>query len=933
MPSQDMIYRIMATDAGAAAAFTGLSQKARLAATATQDLTAASLRAADAEKFAADAAVRAADLRIQASKALQVAKDREIAGDKEGAVAAREAADGLKLQASAAAATSRELNASAVAAGRQAAAIETARAETGLHATSLRGLIGETSGLTSAMERVPTPVTVVAGAVGKLAVGVGGLAAVVGAYSLDQAVKFQSAMAHLHTQAGVSNKGVAAFSAGVLKMAGVVASSPTTLADAAYHIASVGKNSLSTAQQLRVLKMAAEGAKVGNADLTDETNALDAAVVSHIKGVKNYSQAMGILNATVGAGDMTTQNLADALGTNLLPAAKEAGLSLKDVGAALAVLGDGNQRGATAATRFTHAIQLMQTPSNAAAAALKTIGISSDRLGNDLRSGGLPKALGDLKAHLKDSGLTATQQAQVISKAFGGSRTAGSIDLLLQQLDRLKGKEGDVGKGGAGFASSWHGYTKTFGYDLDSAKAGVEALAISLGTKLLPDATKAMHWIATKGVADLDKLGKWFEAHKTQIEEWGKVALGVFKLLTAAFTGTFHIFAAVVDVFEGKWGAAWGNLKAIANGYLSALKDIFGHFTHEAGTFLLHAGENIIGGLVSGIESKFGDVKNSLGSLTHKIIGWKGPPEFDKVMLTPAGEAIINGLVKGMKSKEAAVKAISHQLSHGLIDGWTGESAKIKDAFSTPIQDAMSQLTSELEKNASRQQDVLKKMEASYRSLGAARKSAIGALKASIVGSTDISNVLGLTKDVTSTSTDFSGDSSATSTNTNTVNYTGNIGQSLKKSAGLARTEAKDLAILRHMHLSQALIEQIGAESPADAITLAQQIISGQAGSISSLNHSESVIQKAARSSARTVVESPHEKAQLAAAKENVKLARDFLEQIRHLNRTTERIAAKDVAGHTTFVLHGKSFDMTNVHDMRRLVAELKKLGFTASVG
>jgi hypothetical protein len=117
---------------------------------------------------------------------------------------------------------------------------------------------------------------------------------------------------------------------------------------------------------LKVLRVAAEGARVGNANLTDVTNALDAAIVSGISGVQNYKQGMGALNAIVGAGDMKMQDLADALGTGLLAPMKTYGLTLKDVGGALAVFGDNNIRGQDAATKLTSAVRIMAAPSAAA---------------------------------------------------------------------------------------------------------------------------------------------------------------------------------------------------------------------------------------------------------------------------------------------------------------------------------------------------------------------------------------------------------------------------------------------------------------------------------------------------------------------------------------------------------------------------------------
>ena len=111
-----------------------------------------------------------------------------------------------------------------------------------------------------------------------------------------------------------------------------------------------------------LLRIASEGARVGGSDLVDTTNALDAVIASGIGGVKNYSQAMGALNAIVGSGDMTMQDLVDAMGTGLMAVAKSYGQTLPEIGAALATFGDNNIRGAKAATDLRMAMQAMQAP-------------------------------------------------------------------------------------------------------------------------------------------------------------------------------------------------------------------------------------------------------------------------------------------------------------------------------------------------------------------------------------------------------------------------------------------------------------------------------------------------------------------------------------------------------------------------------------------
>ena len=314
--------------------------------------------------------------------------------------------------------------------------------------------------------------------------GVGLLAVAVGlGVAAKQASDFQASMRLIQTQAGASAQEVDAMSAAVLGLSGKVGTSPEELAAGLYHLESAGFRGQ---KALEALTIAAEGAKVGHANLEDVTNALDAVLVAGVPEAKNMAGAMGELNAIVGAGDMRMQDLADAMGTGILASAKTFGLGLKDVGSALAVMGDNNIRGSDAATKLRMSISLMGATTDKAATALKKIGIGPTQLAKDMRSGGLVKALQDLQDHLKGSGKTATEQARILSQAFGGGKSAGTIMLLLQQLDRLKSKEEEIGKGATGFKDAWQNTTKNFAFQWDTVKAALEAAAIKVGTKLLP---------------------------------------------------------------------------------------------------------------------------------------------------------------------------------------------------------------------------------------------------------------------------------------------------------------------------------------------------------------------------------------------------------------------------------------------------------------
>jgi TP901 family phage tail tape measure protein len=370
---------------------------------------------------------------------------------------------------------------------------------------------------------------------------IAGVAVAVGAVKM--AGDFQASMLRIQTQANGSRQEVARLSKGVLAMAGQVAETPRTLADAAYHIASIGQGSLTTAQQLRVLRIATEGAKIGGADLVDVTNALDAAIVSHIHGVKNYSQAMGVLNATVGAGDMSMQDLADAFGP-LGAVLKGYNVTIRQAGAALATFGDNNIRGADAGTALRMAVQSLAVPVATGKKQLEDWGIKAGNLSKQLQRGGLTSALDTLMRKMRENGVTAKTQGDVLTQMFG-KRAGVGLSVLMGQLDRFHTKLHEVGKGATGFGSSWKAYTKSFGYAWDSAKASAEALMIQLGTKLLPVATKVMNWISTTAIPALSKFGEWLKKNAAWTKPLG-IALGV--LAVALETGPI---GAVIELAVG----------------------------------------------------------------------------------------------------------------------------------------------------------------------------------------------------------------------------------------------------------------------------------------------------------------------------------------------------------------------------------------------
>ena len=352
--------------------------------------------------------------------------------------------------------------------------------------------------------------------------GVGGVLGLAGALtkSVTGAKDFSQAMELLHTQAGATQAEVDSMRGALLDLAPSLGTTPEILAAGLYHIESAG---LRGAKALDILKIAAEGAKTGNADLESTTNALIAANQSGIKGVEDMGAAMGTLNGIVGAGNMRMQDLTDAFTTGVLSSAKNFGVSIQSVGAALATLTDQGQPAIDSATRINSAMRLMAAPTPKAINLLKSIGLEAGTLATDMRSpGGITSAISDLREHLDKSGLSLSEQAALLANAFGGKQS-GAILSLVGNVELLQQKTEAVAKGASTFGEAWAKTQEEAAFKFAKFQATMDATFIRIGNVLLPTVTEA-----------LAGVGDWVTTHQKNITDFvagavnlGKSAVGV----------------------------------------------------------------------------------------------------------------------------------------------------------------------------------------------------------------------------------------------------------------------------------------------------------------------------------------------------------------------------------------------------------------------
>ncbi|WP_265560941.1 phage tail tape measure protein [Streptomyces hygroscopicus] len=354
-----------------------------------------------------------------------------------------------------------------------------------------------------------------------------GAADLIGVAAVKMAADFQSQMTRVETGAGELKKNMGLVSDGVLKMAGQVGQSTSSLTAGLYTVESAGYHG---ADALNVLRNAAMGAKVGAADLGTVTDAVTTALNAYKLGAGQAAEVTNALIATESEGKTNMEALAGSLST-VLPTAAAAKVGLNEVLGAMATMTAQGTPAADAATYLRQTIGQLSNPSGKAAQEMKSLGLSAVQVGQELGTKGLAATLQTLTdaitKHMGPAGTVLIQHLQKAAKnttdfqkvlanlapaqqtyvgalatMVGGTKSMqAALELTGPHMkDFIKNTDGiaeHVKKGGKQI-EGWDAVQATFNQKLAEAKYGLQALAIQMGTKLLPVASSVVSVIGTK---------------------------------------------------------------------------------------------------------------------------------------------------------------------------------------------------------------------------------------------------------------------------------------------------------------------------------------------------------------------------------------------------------------------------------------------------
>lgn len=363
-------------------------------------------------------------------------------------------------------------------------------------------------------------------------------------------IQFSDQINQIGTQAGASEVQVARYRDAIMEYAASGASSegPEALADSMFRVVSGG---FEGAEAIDVMRKSEELATVGRANLEASTLALVGAVNTGIEGTEDLDEAIGTLNATVGAGSLRMEDLASAMGTGVLGQLAPLGISLRDVGAALGVLTGQGMPANQASTRLVSAMAQLTSVTPDAASALEALGLGEKTLARQMQREGMLPAIETLRDRLAE--LDDVDRNKAIMDIFG-RRSAGAIIPLINNFDKLNRTWRQIGEEALTFDEALESVNAEPATNLQQAMAQLRTVLIAIGDEIMPKVVPLLVDLAA-GVRD---AFTWFTELPDPVQ---KVAIGL--VIAAAALGPMIFLLGVMASSIGSIIALAGAIRGL----------------------------------------------------------------------------------------------------------------------------------------------------------------------------------------------------------------------------------------------------------------------------------------------------------------------------------------------------------------------------------
>ncbi len=417
-----------------------------------------------------------------------------------------------------------------------------------------------------------------------LGLGVAVAAALLGAVSA--AASFETQMRNVASLGGVTDSSFKQMSASVLDLSRTLPQSATDLAKGLYDIASSG---FQGAEGLEVLEASAKAASAGLATTAEAAKAVTAVLNAYGLESSDAARVSDILFQTVNLGVVSFSELTGVIG-DVVGSAAAAGVSIDQVGAAIATMTLSGVTASEAGTSLNRVLQSFIKPSDEMALALHSIGYESG------------------VSALKQDGLRGVMEKLRIA-------TGGNVEVTVALFDEIRAARGalalmaDEGRNYArvvdGMTQATEGagatqrafaeQSKALSFQLKQAKNEIMALVIEGATPLLGFLKDGISGLREMAQAAGPGLGRALQMLQPFFA--GLVAVGgdLFTIIS----GLVKAFGPLAGILAGLVGA--GVLTALG-GLASALSAITGFLAdHPAlvGTLAAAYGVSLVPALIA----------------------------------------------------------------------------------------------------------------------------------------------------------------------------------------------------------------------------------------------------------------------------------------------------------------------------------------------
>jgi TP901 family phage tail tape measure protein len=394
--------------------------------------------------------------------------------------------------------------------------------------------------------------------------------AAAGVASIKLAVDFETSMSRIQGLVGASQEQVAGWRDDILGLAGELPQAPRELAEALYFVTSSG---IDASNAMDVVEKSARAAAAGLGETKTVADAVTSAINAYGAEAISAEEATDVLTATVREGKGEADELAGAIGRVIAPA-QALGIEFHEVGGAMSSLTLLGLDASEAATGLRGIISSLIKPSDKARGTFEDLGLSVDKMREDVAKKGLLDTLISLRERIGDN-------KDAIGALFPNVRALNAFLILTgenaeQNTDIFAELADATGATDAAFEAASH----TLGFRFQAAMSRVQAGAIRMGDIIAP-----IFADIASGVAG---LVEGFGRLPSVVQ---KVALGFAGLL--AVTGPLLTVVGTMVATFGKFARAI----AITTGLLDALALVGTWDALSRGVEVTSRAQAVMGGL------------------------------------------------------------------------------------------------------------------------------------------------------------------------------------------------------------------------------------------------------------------------------------------------------------------------------------------------